>query len=116
MDPNDTKILLYKRVVSEYNIAWQKWTKRTDRGSDKSMNFKDWGTREDSEKFTDYAEYGSVDYLAYIYMMDKTKNFHLNIIQDPAPKDPVVEDGTFNVDKDGKTKGERPQLTEPKKV
>ena len=88
----------------EYNIAWQKWTKGTGGGSGDSEHFKDWETRNDTEKFANYAEYGSVDYLAYIYMLDKSKNFPLNAIHDPAPKDTVMEDGTSNVGKDGKTR------------
>ena len=69
----------------------EKWKKGTGGGSGAPENYCDWGTR-DGEKFADYAESGSCDYLAYIYMLDEQTGFAFNNINDPAPDDTITED------------------------
>ena len=105
LDPNDKLRIniernhiwlgrLYKKVMPQYNHAWQKWTKGTGGGSGMPENYTNWEKRECLEKFADYAEHGSIDYLAYMIMLDKQVGYCINTINDPAPDDTVTEDET----------------------
>ena len=84
---------LYKKVLSEYNSAFQRWTKGTGGGSGADEDFDNWEERDQLELFANYADHGSVDYLAYLLMLDKSANYVINTINDPAPADTVTEDG-----------------------
>ena len=70
----------------------QKWKNGTGGGSGAPENYCDWDKRE-GEKFSNYAEKGSCDYLAYIYMLDQQTGFAFNNINDPAPDNTILEDG-----------------------
>ena len=104
MDPNDPARIsierdyiwigrVYKKVLTEYNVAYRRWTKGTGGGSGAEENFENWETREKLENFANYATNGSVDYLAYLLMLDKKANYVINTINDEAPAHTVTEDG-----------------------
>ena len=105
LDPNDPDRIIierdyvwigrvYKKVLAEYNVAFRRWTKGTGGGSGSEENFENWETREKLEEFANYAQNGSVDYLAYLLMLDKKANYVINTINDEAPAHTVREDGT----------------------
>ena len=84
---------IWKYCTPRYNHCWQKWTKGTGGGSGAEEDFGQWKRRENTEKFADYAENGSSDMMAYIYMLDKDVGFILNAINEPAPSNTIMEDG-----------------------
>ena len=100
---------LYKKTLGEYNKAFKKWTKGTGGGSGSEENFQDWELREKTEEFANYSNSGSVDYLAYMLMLDKQAGYVINTINESAPDGTVNEDGTMT------RNGKQPNGTPKKK-
>ena len=93
---------LFRKVMKEYNYAMNKWM-HTGGGSGFPEDFAgNWEEREELELFAYYAKHGSVDYLAYIMMCDKQVGFTLNAVNDPAPKNTVMENETAGSESTGK--------------
>ena len=105
LDPNDeTRINImrdykwvknvYRTVMKKYNAAMKRWKMETGGGPGAPENFAGkWEDRENLELFSNYADSGSCDYLAYILMYDKDVGFTLNAVNDPAPAHTVMENG-----------------------
>jgi hypothetical protein len=102
MDPNDIMRInikrthlwirkLYFEVLKEYNKAFKRWTKGTGGGSGAPADFADWDKR-DETWFANYASTGKGDYLAWIYMVDKSIRYVFNTIHDPPPSSTTMED------------------------
>ena len=109
--------------MTEYNFAMTKWMYGTGGGSGFPEDFGGrWEEREELELFAHYAQSGTCDYLAYILMYDKSVGFTLNAVNDPAPKNTVMENGMPSA-KDGKQvtggkrrRGEKLLLEQTKRV
>ena len=114
MDPNDSSRINIKRshlwikklyfdVSKEYSKAFKRWTSGTGGGSGAPADFADWD-KIDETWFANYAQPGKGDYLAWIYMVDKSIGYIFNTIHDPPPASTTLEDNdgsptTTNTDK-----------------
>ena len=100
---------LYFTTLAKYNNAMRMWKSGTGGGPGKPEDYARWQLRDPE----DFATYGGtrggirMDYLAYIYMLDKGIGFALNTINDPPPEETILEDGVernIGVTKGGGTK------------
>lgn len=71
------------------------WKKGTGGGSGAPEDFGgNWKEREHLELFSNYSRYGKCDYLAYILMYDQKAGYIIDAINDPAPPESTMENGT----------------------
>ena len=117
MNPNDHSRINIERdgkfikyllsdTLKHYRIASDKWKMDTGGGSGFPKDYVNWEERND-ELFTNY-DSSSREYLAWIYMLDKSVGFILDAKNDPVPLNVWLEDGTTpSVGNDSKSRPKR---------